>query len=418
MGDGTLAYTSVLLDDSTTVIDGGNIITGTVTANKLNAANINASKSLTVGAMTDAAASSILNSNVVAGGDNLVGNFNYTLVYNSTGTLTSLTTTNTANNSVYIQALTGTTSTSAGTFVREIANIGNSSNVGQIIHGTFEKTADFTHIKLKFNGNKSDADVFWDISSIPTGTQLTLSCKLDSISSDGKGNGGVLSGINLRAGNAASQWSLAPRDETIGGRNLLLWTGESETYSDHSAVDRRWDFSEIYGTNTVSGNTVTFTKNANGLTNHTSGIRVSAMLSDGRKATATNLASLSFGLDLKAGDTLTFSCDVKTSGNRVALHAQYFNGTDRWKDCGAYTEYGAPVDTDWHRYSHTFTVASNYVSLTALGIYCELKEGVTISARNFKLEKGNKATDWTPAPEDVDSAIEQSVAGQGGFTIL
>jgi hypothetical protein len=54
----------VLLDENTTVIDGGNIITGSVTANKLNAADINASKSLTVGAMTDDAASTILNSNL------------------------------------------------------------------------------------------------------------------------------------------------------------------------------------------------------------------------------------------------------------------------------------------------------------------------------------------------------------------
>lgn len=35
MGDGTLAYTTVLLDDSATIIDGGNIITGSVAANKL-----------------------------------------------------------------------------------------------------------------------------------------------------------------------------------------------------------------------------------------------------------------------------------------------------------------------------------------------------------------------------------------------
>ena len=28
-----------------------------------------------------------------------------------------------------------------------------------------------------------------------------------------------------------------------------------------------------------------------------------------------------------------------------------------------------------------------------------------IKAWNLKIEKGNKATDWTPAPEDVDSAI-------------
>ncbi len=72
MANGTVGYTSVLLDNTITVIDGGNIITGSVTANKLNAADINASKSLTVGAMTDAAASTILNSNVVVGGRNLL----------------------------------------------------------------------------------------------------------------------------------------------------------------------------------------------------------------------------------------------------------------------------------------------------------------------------------------------------------
>ena len=53
-----------MLDDTTTVIDGGNIITGTVTANKLNATDINASKTLTVGAMTDEAAATILNSEI------------------------------------------------------------------------------------------------------------------------------------------------------------------------------------------------------------------------------------------------------------------------------------------------------------------------------------------------------------------
>lgn len=79
MANGTVGYTSVLLDNTITVIDGGNIITGTVTANKLNAANINASKTLTVGAMTDAAAATILNSNIQVGGRNLLvntGNYN------------------------------------------------------------------------------------------------------------------------------------------------------------------------------------------------------------------------------------------------------------------------------------------------------------------------------------------------------
>lgn len=39
MADGSIAYTNVLLDDSTTVIDGGNIITGSVKANSIDAAS-------------------------------------------------------------------------------------------------------------------------------------------------------------------------------------------------------------------------------------------------------------------------------------------------------------------------------------------------------------------------------------------
>jgi hypothetical protein len=69
--DGTVECTDITLDENTTIIDGGNIITHTVTAEQLNATSINASKSLTVGAMTDAAAATILNSNINVGGRNL-----------------------------------------------------------------------------------------------------------------------------------------------------------------------------------------------------------------------------------------------------------------------------------------------------------------------------------------------------------
>lgn len=77
MADGTILYTPVLLDDSTTIIDGGNIITGTVTANQLNATNINASKILTIGAFQENTQDDILNSNIQVGGRNLLGNTAY-----------------------------------------------------------------------------------------------------------------------------------------------------------------------------------------------------------------------------------------------------------------------------------------------------------------------------------------------------
>ena len=60
------------MDDTETIIDGGKIITGSVTANALNADNINASKTLTIGAFKESTRNDILNSNIQVGGRNLV----------------------------------------------------------------------------------------------------------------------------------------------------------------------------------------------------------------------------------------------------------------------------------------------------------------------------------------------------------
>ena len=82
---GGITNSTVLLDDTTTVIDGGNIITGTVTANKLNADNINASGALTVGALSSAAQSQVLNSEIEVGGRNLAKGTNVTRTWTSAG---------------------------------------------------------------------------------------------------------------------------------------------------------------------------------------------------------------------------------------------------------------------------------------------------------------------------------------------
>ena len=87
---GYVTFTNLSTPGQTT-IDGGNLVTGTVTANKLDAADINASKTLTVGAMTDAAAATILNSNIQIGGRNL-----------AMGTATPKTVTTIANRTWYL----------------------------------------------------------------------------------------------------------------------------------------------------------------------------------------------------------------------------------------------------------------------------------------------------------------------------
>lgn len=59
------------------------------------------------------------------------------------------------------------------------------------------------------------------------------------------------------------------------------------------------------------------------------------------------------------------------------------------------------LTTEWKRCSVTYTAESTG-SLTLRSNY----DGVTVYLANVKLEKGNKATDWTPAPEDLVSSVD------------
>ena len=77
------------------------------------------------------------------------------------------------------------------------------------------------------------------------------------------------------------------------------------------------------------------------------------------------------------------------------------------------------TETGWRRYSWTFTyttASSGDTTGTGARFYigCGSRYTGTLEMCGFKLEKGGKATDWTPAPEDVSFAIDtaQSTAEQ------
>lgn len=67
------------------------------------------------------------------------------------------------------------------------------------------------------------------------------------------------------------------------------------------------------------------------------------------------------------------------------------------------------TNTEWKRVSVTIKVdKSNFTDDGYCNISCGGLVGTTISTVElcgFKLEKGNKATDWTPAPQDTDTSI-------------
>ena len=121
---------------------------------------------------------------------------------------------------------------------------------------------------------------------------------------------------------------------------------------------------------------------------------------------------------LQVGDVLTVSAEVyiqnpNMSGNitlgfRVNPRTNYnsYFSTERGIDL-------RNLKTGWQRVSATGTITQKYLDcindvqlirilLAANG----LKENNKIAFRKIKAEKGNIATDWSPAPEDTDESIE------------
>lgn len=66
--------------------------------------------------------------------------------------------------------------------------------------------------------------------------------------------------------------------------------------------------------------------------------------------------------------------------------------------------------TEWKRINYTFDVPESH-NIVALWVGLRNNSNKVVYFRYLKLEKGNKATDWTPAPEDVDANIS-SVEGK------
>lgn len=97
----------------------------------------------------------------------------------------------------------------------------------------------------------------------------------------------------------------------------------------------------------------------------------------------------------EANTTYTISVEAKANTNGVTLSLEPYAGGIPGKSCS--------LTTEWKRYSYTFT--SGNTTSTSSCTYKVTSNG-TVQLRKPKLEKGNKATDWTPAPEDVQAEID------------
>lgn len=111
-------------------------------------------------------------------------------------------------------------------------------------------------------------------------------------------------------------------------------------------------------------------------------------------------------LGINSGDTITFSCDIKGTSDSHAPFVSIHISDNNWYGSDVVQKNThVSISSGWQRMSVTITtptgLSKNHMWLAIHGNYQS-----DLYVRNFKLEKGSKATDWTLAPEDTQSQID------------
>ncbi len=76
------------------------------------------------------------------------------------------------------------------------------------------------------------------------------------------------------------------------------------------------------------------------------------------------------------------------------------------------------LNDEWQKVSLTFTISEDIQDFNIYFLNADSTSGsARIKMAQFQLEKGNKATDWSPAPEDMFSEIEKKADGSTVYTI-
>ena len=106
-------------------------------------------------------------------------------------------------------------------------------------------------------------------------------------------------------------------------------------------------------------------------------------------------------------EVYTVSFEVKSetdiSGGNTIL-VEFFNSANTRV---SYLWVPANITTEWQRISYTFKITNSSVVNIRIGLRSSNASPYTNTYKLLKIEKGNKATDWTPAPEDANYNISQ-----------
>ena len=196
----------------------------------------------------------------------------------------------------------------------------------------------------------------------------------------------ALEQANSALSSAKSYADSAVDNIEVGGRNLLK---QSSMIGEELVCDGRWICNNC--------NTNKYTNDGFHIITPTEG-----NANNGIAFYFDNFATLG----INGGDTVTFSCDIKGTSDSHAPFVSIHISDNNWYGSGVVQQNtSVSISSSWQRVSVTMAVptglSKNRMWLAIHGNYQS-----DLYIRNFKLEKGNKPTDWTPAPEDTQSQID------------
>ena len=176
--------------------------------------------------------------------------------------------------------------------------------------------------------------------------------------------------INYTTGDPTTSYSVGatPEGIQIGGRNLIL---NSDTWFN------------------------VYTNHASGITNSVENGVLKIVATKGNGDWNAYQRKNVIEANLNEGDPFTFAVEIKSEDGTVLPKVYFKEGLGYFNLKGKVSS-----DYSWCYYTgiwkKTNDIALHFGWYYAFGTYY---------IRRIKFEKGNKPTDWTPAPEDVDEAI-------------
>ena len=187
---------------------------------------------------------------------------------------------------------------------------------------------------------------------------------------------------------SANANALKAINQQIGGRNLL--------YDSTGNLKKGWNANVTITENGgVSGNSLTISR-----TGYSGNVRYFG------------ISKRHFLTDFNVGTSYTLSAWIKVRSD-VELDASgyvmaRFRSADDKKLYALSLTMSSQAEKDkWIYYEKTWTINDGDIAKLECVALALDKNGM-IEACNIKLEKGTKATDWSPAPEDVDDSITES----------